>query len=108
MKEIRKRKRRATDHRRAVLESIITHPTTPLIAGVISDARGADFTPKMVESMVWQLVKEELVGWRDDGAGYFVTRAGLAYFEAASFNQQVPKFAPRPKARRAKRKTDVT
>jgi predicted transcriptional regulator len=104
MKEVRRYNRRATDHRRAVLESIITHPTTPLMEGIVADARGADFTPRMIESMVWQLVHEGLVGWREDDGGYFVTRAGLEYFERASFDLSIPKSHTRPGARKPRRK----
>lgn len=101
---MREHRRRATDHRAIVLESIATNPTGAQKKHIVADCRSADFTPHMIDSMIWQLRKEGLIG-RDDATGHFITKAGLAYLNNAAFDLPPPPMGhPRPGARKPRGK----
>ena len=96
-------KRRATDHRALVLESVATNPSGASKKDIVSDCEAPDFTPPMIDSMIWQLRKEGLIG-RDDKNGHFITQAGLNYLRIAAFDLQPPPMGlPRPKARKPRK-----
>lgn len=97
-------RRRATDHRAIVLESVATNPTGASEANITADCQASDFTRRMVKAMIWQLRKEGLIG-RDDAQGHFITQAGLNYLTSARFDVTPPPMGlPRPGARRPRGK----
>lgn len=101
----RRHRRRATDHRRVVLESVATHPAIPFTSDIIADCQGPDYTPHMIESMIWQLGHEGLIEMRTDLGGYRITQLGLDWLTNGRFDQAIPKPHKRPGTRRRRRRS---
>lgn len=95
----RERKRRATDHRGVVLESITTTPGGASKEDVFRDCIGDDFPKHSVDVMIDQLKREGLIDWFDEAGVYFITRAGFDYLTHGTFDMKVPEFAPRRRKR---------
>lgn len=95
-------RRKATEHRALVLESVATAPGGATSASVQRDCVGHDFNKHAVAVMLWQLRREGLVG-RDDEDKYFLTTTGLERIQYGDFTRSVPEFAERPKARKVRK-----
>lgn len=94
---------RASDHRAVVLEEIATSPVEPSMQEVTSTLAKPDFTQEMVYKMVYQLLREGLIGRREGQASLFITEGGLDYLTNARFDLPLQEPGhPRPGARRRK------
>lgn len=100
MREVKKWSRRATDHRALVLEVVATTPSAAtrdavqreVLANKIDEA----FAANQISAMVSTLLKEGLIGRRDDGT-LFVTQVGFEWLRSADFTRALPPpGAPRP------------
>ena len=98
---MRANRRKATEHRALVLESVATAPGGATMESVQKDCVGHAFNKHAVYAMLWQLCREGLVGRNSDNT-YFLTTAGLDRIQYGDFTQKVPEYAPRPKARKRK------
>lgn len=99
--------RRATDHRSLVLNVAATTPAAATRAAVQDEVvREAakvgnfEFHLNAVSAMVSELLREGLLGTRDDGT-LFVTQYGLDWLQNADFTRALP--APHTKPGRKKR-----
>lgn len=92
-------RRKATEHRALVLESVATAPGGATADSVCKDCVGHAFNRHAVYAMLWQLRREGLVG-RDDKDTYFLITAGLERIQYGDFTRSLPEYAPRPRARR--------
>lgn len=97
------RRRRATDHRAAVLEVVATTPAAATRAavqreaiGVVGDGR---FGANQASAMVSTLLALGLLGTRDDGT-LFVTARGLDYLTTAAFDLPPPPPYTKPNSRK--------
>lgn len=88
----------ATDHRAVVLESIATSPYLATNATVCKDCMRVDFSHKNVLTMINTLWRAGLVGRIEQG--YFLTRAGFEWLTEGRFDQELPRYAERPKSRK--------
>lgn len=100
MKEV-KRLRRATDHRALVLEVVATTPVVATREAVQSEVAGLsnDFHRDAISAMVSTLLRDGLLGRRDDGT-LFVTAIGMDWLTHGEFDRALPK--PHTKTRKKK------
>lgn len=98
---MKRRFKLATDHRSLVLEAVATCPTVATREQITKDASSAEFTARKIDSMIWQLRKEGLIGKKEDGS-YAITQAGLDWLTLGRFDRALPKDHIRPGARRKK------
>lgn len=96
-------KRRATDHRAIVMESVITYPGAPTLEEIVTECVAAlpTLNRHKADAMVRQLRTEHLLGVNESG-GHYLTDAGLDYFKAGVFDRALPKDHERPKSRKRK------
>lgn len=92
----------ATDHRALVLESVATAPRATRTT-VAKDCVGVDFGARAVQSMLWQLRHEGLIGMDDEGV-LFVTKAGFGWLTNGRFDRALPCPHERPTSKRRKTK----
>lgn len=96
-------RKRATDHRALVLESVATNPKGASERLIVADCADPAFPVEAVKSMIWQLRKEGLIARDEAGTGHHITKAGLDYLAQAAFDRGLPPLgAPRLKARKRK------
>lgn len=103
MREV-KRERRATDHRALVLEVVATIPSAAtrdaVQKEVLANKTDERFGANQISAMVSTLLKEGLIGRRDDGT-LFVTATGFEWLRGADFTRALP--APHEKPSRRKK-----
>jgi hypothetical protein len=99
-----RRQRRATDHRAIVLEAVATCPTDASMDAIVRDAIGPDFIRKNVQTMVYQLRKEGLLGLKEDGRTHYITELGLEWLTYGRFDQALPGFHERPASRKSRKR----
>lgn len=109
MKEVR-HYRRATDHRAIVLEVVATIPVAATRDAVQKEVEAeatkmaySGFHKNAVSAMVSELLREGLIGRKEDGT-LFVTSLGLDWMVNASFDRALPSPHTKPKRKKQSKK----
>lgn len=96
-------KRRATDHRALVLEVVATTPVAATRDAVQKEVAimspRDEFNVNAISAMVSTLLREGLIGRRDDGT-LFVTQRGFEWLREGDFTRALPAKHERPGRRK--------